>query len=102
MDFAAHRELLAGLVREVGQGGESLLTLARQLALDPRDPRSKLLVTWLALRFRRRRADLFRHGDYIRLGGVGRAGEARLAPSPAAAVGRRNWRSRSRRGCWPT
>ena len=67
VDFAAHRELLAGLVREVGQGGESLLALARQLALDPRDPRLKLLVTWLVLRFRRRRAGLFRDGDYTAL-----------------------------------
>ncbi len=100
VDFAAHRELLAGLVREVGQGGESPLTLARQLALDPRDPRSKLLVTWLALRFRRRRAELFRQGDYTALEAWGR-GRSTSAPSPAATAHRRNWRSRSRRGCWP-
>ena len=100
VDFAAHRELLAGLVREVGQGGESLLALARQLALDPRDPRLKLLVTWLVLRFRRRRAGLFRDGDYTALEAWG-CGRSTSAPSPAAAVCRRNWRSRSRCGCWP-
>ncbi len=67
VDFAVRRELLAELQRDAGRSDESLLTLARQLGREPRDPRLKLFVTWMALGFRRQAADLFRHGEYLPL-----------------------------------
>ncbi|MGO8752009.1 MAG: malto-oligosyltrehalose synthase [Thermoguttaceae bacterium] len=67
VDFAPRRELLAELQARVCQGAESLFTLARQLAENPRDPRSKLFVTWRTLQLRRENPDLFQHGDYVPL-----------------------------------
>jgi (1->4)-alpha-D-glucan 1-alpha-D-glucosylmutase len=67
VDFALRRELLAELQARVRQGAESLLTLARQLAENPRDPRTKLFVTWRMLQLRRQNPDLFQHGDYVPL-----------------------------------
>ena len=67
VDFAQRRKMLAGLRRDVGRKDRSLLAVARQHALNPRDPRLKLFVTWRVLQFRRQHADLFRLGDYIPL-----------------------------------
>ena len=67
VDFAHRRKMLARLRKDVGRNDRSLLSLARQLAQNPRDPRLKLFVTWRVLQFRRQHADLFRLGDYIPL-----------------------------------
>ena len=71
VDFAQRRKLLARLREDVGRNERSLLSLARQLALDPRDPRLKLFVTWRVLQFRREHTDLFRLGEYFPLEVVG-------------------------------
>ena len=67
VDFANRRKMLAQLRKNAGRNDRSLPSLARQLALNPRDPRLKLFVTWRVLQFRRQSADLFRLGDYIPL-----------------------------------
>ena len=67
VDFALRRKMLARLGKDAGRKDRSLLALARQLVLDPRDPRLKLFVTSRVLQFRRQYAGLFRHGDYIPL-----------------------------------
>jgi (1->4)-alpha-D-glucan 1-alpha-D-glucosylmutase len=71
VDFAFRREMLDRLKRDVGHGEQSLLSLARQLALDPRDPRLKLFLTWRVLELRRRRAELFQSGEYVPLAAEG-------------------------------
>ena len=75
VDFALRRELLAELQAETSAGAESRLALARRLATNPRDARLKLLVTWQALHFRRRHADLFQRGQYEALTAEGAAAE---------------------------
>jgi (1->4)-alpha-D-glucan 1-alpha-D-glucosylmutase len=67
VDFVQRRKMLARLGKDIGRNERSLLSVARQLARDPCDPRLKLFVTWRALQFRRQHADLFRMGDYIPL-----------------------------------
>jgi (1->4)-alpha-D-glucan 1-alpha-D-glucosylmutase len=67
VDFAKRREMLARLTEDVGRDDRGLPALAAELGRNPRDPRIKLLVTWRALQFRRRRGDLFRLGEYIPL-----------------------------------
>jgi (1->4)-alpha-D-glucan 1-alpha-D-glucosylmutase len=67
VDFALRRKMLARLRKDVGRNERSLLALARQLAVDPRDPRLKLFVTWRVLQFRREHADLFGSGNYVPL-----------------------------------
>ena len=67
VDFANRRKMLARLRKDVGRNDRSLLSLSRQLAQNPRDPRLKLFVTWRVLQFRRQYADLFRLGEYIPL-----------------------------------
>jgi (1->4)-alpha-D-glucan 1-alpha-D-glucosylmutase len=67
VDFAKRREMLAQLTKDVGGDDRSLLSLAGELARNPRDPRIKLLVIWRALQFRRQHAELFRLGDYLPL-----------------------------------
>lgn len=64
VDFDRRKWLLAELQSAVESGEEELLKLARYLADNPRDDRFKLLVTWRALQFRRRSAELFRLGRY--------------------------------------
>jgi (1->4)-alpha-D-glucan 1-alpha-D-glucosylmutase len=71
VDFAHRRKMLARLRKDAGRNDRSLLTLARHLAQDPRDPRLKLLVTWRVLQYRRQHAELFQLGDYIPLGVIG-------------------------------
>ena len=60
-------KMLARLQKDAGRNDRSLLSLARQLAQCPRDPRLKLFVTWRILQFRRQHAGLFRLGEYIPL-----------------------------------
>ena len=67
VDFAYRRAMLDRLQQDVGGHEESLLALARQLALDPRNARLKLFLTWRVLQFRRRQAELFRSGEYMPL-----------------------------------
>jgi (1->4)-alpha-D-glucan 1-alpha-D-glucosylmutase len=67
VDFASRRKLLSRLQKDIGRRERSLLSVARQLALSPRDPRLKLFLTWRTLGFRRRQAALFRGGEYIPL-----------------------------------
>ncbi|MCC6127547.1 MAG: malto-oligosyltrehalose synthase [Pirellulales bacterium] len=79
VDFTLRQSLLARLEEAVGPDENSLLSLARELAANPRDPRAKLFVTWRMLQFRRRHADLFRHGEYIPLSVEGAASKHFLA-----------------------
>jgi (1->4)-alpha-D-glucan 1-alpha-D-glucosylmutase len=65
VDFVQRRKMLARLGKDVGRSDRSLLSLARRLAADPRDPRLKLFVNWRVLQFRRQHAELFESGDYI-------------------------------------
>ncbi len=65
VDFAPRRKMLGRLPKDIGRHERSLLSLARQLALDPRDARLKLFLTWRTLQFRRRQAELFRSGEYL-------------------------------------
>ena len=67
VDFVQRRRLLSTLRTDAGHKERSLLPLAHRLAQDPRDPRTKLFVTWRTLHYRRRHADLFRLGDYVPL-----------------------------------
>ena len=67
VDFTFRQKLLARLVKDVGRKERSLLHVARELAQNPRDLRTKLFVTWRALQFRRQHADLFRSGEYVPL-----------------------------------
>ena len=71
VDFAGRRKMLARLQKDIGRGERSLPALARQLAENPSDPRLKLFLTWRALQFRRRHADLFRLGEYLPLAAQG-------------------------------
>jgi (1->4)-alpha-D-glucan 1-alpha-D-glucosylmutase len=90
VDFTLRRKMLARLRKHVGRNERSLLSVARQLAQDPRDPRLKLFVTWRVLECRRRHSDLFRLGGYVPLEVSGpQAGHvcafAREHASPSAA-----------------
>jgi (1->4)-alpha-D-glucan 1-alpha-D-glucosylmutase len=67
VDFPGHRKMLGRLQKDLGRHERLLLSVARQLALDPRDARLKLFLTWRTLQFRRRQAELFRSGEYIPL-----------------------------------
>jgi (1->4)-alpha-D-glucan 1-alpha-D-glucosylmutase len=67
VDFTIRQNLLKQLEEAVGHNEESLFTLARELAANPRDPRLKLFVTWRVLQFRRLHAELFERGEYIPL-----------------------------------
>ena len=87
VDFAQRRKTLARLQKDVGRRRRSLLPLARQLAQDPRDPRTKLFVTWQVLQFRRQHADLFWLGDYLPLDVEGAKARHVCAFAQAAAVG---------------
>jgi (1->4)-alpha-D-glucan 1-alpha-D-glucosylmutase len=71
VDYTLRRRLLTGLRKEAGRDDRTLLPLAKQLAVNPRDPRSKLFVTWRALQFRRQAEALFQHGDYLPLEAIG-------------------------------
>ena len=70
VDFELRRKMLSELQQTVAAGNESLLSLARRLARDPRDLLFKLFVTWRALQFRRRNSDLF-DGEYLPLQATG-------------------------------
>lgn len=90
VDFAQRRKMLAKLQKAVGRDDRSLLSLARQLAQAPRDPRLKLFVTWRVLQFRRHHPDVFGLGDYIPLEVSGPQAThvcafARACPSPMGA-----------------
>jgi (1->4)-alpha-D-glucan 1-alpha-D-glucosylmutase len=72
VDFAHREELLSRLERE--RGGDRL-ALARRLWAEPEDGAVKLYVLTEGLALRRRRAELFRFGDYAPLEPVGRCAE---------------------------
>ena len=67
VDFALRREMLDRLQNDLSAGDDARLSLARDLASHPADPRLKLFVTWQTLRFRREHAGLFRAGSYVPL-----------------------------------
>ncbi len=67
VDFTLRREMLAKLRGNLSTDDGSLLTLARRLVENPRDPLLKLFVTWCVLQLRRQYADLFQKGKYIPL-----------------------------------
>jgi (1->4)-alpha-D-glucan 1-alpha-D-glucosylmutase len=75
VNFAQRQKMLARLRKDIGRHERSLLSVARQLAQNPRDPRLKLFVTWRVLQFRRRHAELFQQGDYIPLNVQGTKGK---------------------------
>ena len=92
VDYALRRKMLARLRKDVGRNDRYLLSLAGELARNPRDPQIKLLVTWRALQFRRQHAALFHHGEYVPLQVEGEkaahvcAFARRLPASPEAAA----------------
>ncbi len=67
VDFAAHRAMLRAIQEELAGGDAALLGVAGELGNNPRDPRTKLFLTWRALDFRRRHPDLFQDGQYVPL-----------------------------------
>lgn len=67
VDFDCRHKTLAQLKKDLGPNEESLTTVARQLAENPRDSRIKLFVTWRTLQFRRRHDELFDQGQYVPL-----------------------------------
>lgn len=71
VDFARREQLLSELEQALEAGENALQAFARQLAQNPRDPRTKLFLIWRTLQFRRRYAELFRQGQYIPLKAVG-------------------------------
>ncbi len=90
VDFTLRRKMLARLSKDAGRKDRSLLSLACQLARDPRDPRLKMFVTSRVLQFRRQHASLFRYGDYIPLDVSGPRAKhvcafARTCPSPSGS-----------------
>ena len=103
VDFAIRRKMLKQLQREIGWKERSLRRLARQLAQNPRDPRMKLFVTWRTLQFRRRHAELFQSGEYLRVDAQGSRAQHVCAFAGARRRHRRpivRWRSSSRRVGW--
>ncbi|NLY00997.1 MAG: malto-oligosyltrehalose synthase [Rhodopirellula sp.] len=64
--FNRHRDMLSQLQDDMADDA-SLVGLAQHLARNPRDPRTKLFVTWKLLEFRRRHAALFHAGSYLPL-----------------------------------
>ena len=115
VDFAAHAKMLSRLRKAVGRRERSLLGVAGELGRHPSDPPTKLFVTWRTLQLRRRRADLFRLGDYVPLVAVGAkakhvcafarrlAGDRPdFAPAKMAMSPCRRRRLSLRRGCWPS
>jgi (1->4)-alpha-D-glucan 1-alpha-D-glucosylmutase len=79
VDFSHCQALLADLNRAAGSAGERLLSLARQLAANLVDPRSKLFVTWRLLALRERLGDFFALADYEPLRITGPKAEHALA-----------------------
>ncbi|MEN6450915.1 MAG: malto-oligosyltrehalose synthase, partial [Thermoguttaceae bacterium] len=67
VDFAMRRELLGRLTQQAAAGSESLLALARELGRNPRDPRTKLFLTWRALHFWRQQKTPFDAWRYLPL-----------------------------------
>lgn len=65
VDFAYRRKALARIRRSIGWRERALLSVARELASNPRDPRLKLFLTWRTLESRRQHVELFRSGEYI-------------------------------------
>jgi len=71
VDYTLRRKLLTRLRKDAGRDERALLPLARQLALNPCDPRLKLFLTWRTLQLRRRAQTLFQCGDYLPLEAIG-------------------------------
>jgi (1->4)-alpha-D-glucan 1-alpha-D-glucosylmutase len=67
VDFDCRRKLLAQLQHDLDNGEESLRSMARKLAENPRDQRLKLFLTWRLLHFHQRQAELFDRGQYLPL-----------------------------------
>jgi (1->4)-alpha-D-glucan 1-alpha-D-glucosylmutase len=73
VDFDLRRNMLNQLEENIGHDEESLLDVAKELAVHPRDPRLKLFVTWRTLQYHRRHAELFAGGEYLPLATGGAA-----------------------------
>ncbi len=67
VDYGRRRALLDAVAHDVSHGDAALFGLAEYLARHPRDPRTKMFLTWRTLQFRHCHAELFRQGDYIPL-----------------------------------
>jgi len=66
VDYERRRKLIAELHQRIA-GGDGRTPLAAELMADPADDRLKLYTTTMMLRFRRERAALFQHADYVPL-----------------------------------
>ncbi|KJS11580.1 MAG: malto-oligosyltrehalose synthase [Desulfotomaculum sp. BICA1-6] len=65
VDFDARAAILDELREREADGRVALTALARELLESWRDGRVKLFLAYRALQFRRNRADLFTHGEYV-------------------------------------
>ncbi|SFI14560.1 malto-oligosyltrehalose synthase [Planctomicrobium piriforme] len=65
VDYASRGELLRELEARLSSGPDAQLTLARELAAAPLDPRFKLFVTWQALQVREQHPELWSEGRYV-------------------------------------
>ncbi|MBX3441080.1 MAG: malto-oligosyltrehalose synthase [Planctomyces sp.] len=74
VDYDLRRSLLAEL-REQADADQARGELAWRLARNPRDPRTKLFLTWTALEFRRNAADGFAAARYVPLEATGAAAD---------------------------
>ncbi len=91
VDFAAHQAMLRDIQSDIAGGDMALVGLARELGNNPRDPRTKLFLTWRTLAFRQRHAELFQDGQYIPLQTLGERAKhvcafARRSTSGALAI----------------
>jgi len=67
VDYRRRAMLLRELTAEMNEAQPELARRARALVDSIADGRAKLYVTWRCLNLRRRRADHFRHGEYLPL-----------------------------------
>jgi (1->4)-alpha-D-glucan 1-alpha-D-glucosylmutase len=65
VDFAESRKVFQALKRELEQAGR--MAVCERLRKTPRDPASKLFVTWQALQVRNTFAELIQNGEYAPL-----------------------------------
>jgi (1->4)-alpha-D-glucan 1-alpha-D-glucosylmutase len=85
VDYGVRRATLESLRAAWEQGGHRA-GLARGLTASVEDGRAKLHVTWRALDLRRRRPELFAHGDYRPLKAAGSHADHVVAFARAAAA----------------
>lgn len=65
VDFSQRQHLLEELRLAAEAGALPWQALVATLARTPRDPRSKLMVTWKSLQLRKKHALLFHEGEYV-------------------------------------